>query len=110
MCGEAWRSWGEVRPLAFVLDDTIVGLLLIFSALAIRIHTTRRRAFFSCSWGISTGMLYDSFFEKLAEPETIVAGNVNPSTLTFLIGGAFLVSCIGTFASLLLPRDRYGGM
>lgn len=107
MCAEAWRSWGEMRPLAFVWDDTIVGLLMIFSALMLKKHTTRRRAFFSCAWGVNTGMLYGSFFEKLAEPEAIVAGNVNPNTLTFLIGLAFVISCFGTIASIMLSRDRY---
>lgn len=110
MCAEAWRSWGEVRPLAFVWDDTIVGLLMIFSAISLKLHTTRRRAFFSCAWGVNSGMLYSSFFEKLAEPEAMVAGNLNPDTLTLLIGVAFLVSCFGTIASIMLPRDRYDGL
>lgn len=110
MCGEAWRSWGEIRPLAAVWDDTIAGMMLIISSLLLRVHTTRRRAFFSCAWGVNTGMLYESFFDKIADPELMVAGNLNPDTLTFLIGGALLVSCIGTIASIMLPRNRYDGM
>ena len=106
MVGEGLRSWGEARPLAFVIDDTIAGTLLIVSAWLMKQDTTRRRAFFASAWGVNSGMLYGSFFEKLIEPDTSDAGNFSFEFLTLAIGGAFLVSCIGTFLAIMIPRGR----
>jgi hypothetical protein len=70
MIGELQRSWGAGRPLAFILDDQIMGAMLIASAIMVGTDTWRRRAFFSASWGVTAGMLYGSFFNKLLAPNT----------------------------------------
>lgn len=103
--GELWRSWGVGRPVAFVIDDMIMGALLIFSAIAITQDTTRRRAFFAAAWGLNAGMLYGSFFGKVFAPEAAEAGNWNLGILTALVGLAFIVACAGTVASIWLPRE-----
>ncbi|HEY8120878.1 MAG TPA: hypothetical protein VII78_06125, partial [Myxococcota bacterium] len=42
--GETLRSWRQGRPLAFVLDDFLIGGFVIGAALAFRADDLRRRA------------------------------------------------------------------
>lgn len=105
MIGELWRSWGAGRELAFILDDQIMGAMLIASAVLMRQDTFRRRAFFASAWGVNAGMLYGSFFGKVFNPEKATPGNWDLGVLTFLIGIAFAVSLIGLTLSIILPRN-----
>jgi len=105
MLGELWRSWGTSRPFVFVADDFIMGSVLIAATIVMGRDTTRRRAFFAAAWGMNAGMLYGSFFTKIFAPETTDAGNWNMGILTLLIGAAFVVSCIGTVAAIMLERE-----
>jgi len=50
MVGEAYRSWGTGRPIAFWMDDMLMGSLLIGAAIAVGRETPRRRAWFSGAW------------------------------------------------------------
>ena len=106
MLGELWRSWGTGRPIVFILDDQIMGALLIISAIAVRRETQRTRAAYSAAWGFACGMLYLSFFEKLFEPENTQAGNWSLNILTALVGVAFTVSICGLLLSIALQKSR----
>lgn len=105
MIGELWRSWGAGREFVFVIDDQIMGAMLIVSAYLLKEQTVRRRAFFSAAWAFNVGMLYGSFFNKIISPENTNAGNWDFGILTALIGVAFLSAIIGMIASILLPHQ-----
>lgn len=106
MLGEAYRSWGMGRPVAFWMDDMLVGGLLIASAILVARPTVARRAFFTGAWGIGVGMLYGSFFGKLFAPQDADPGNFDLGPLTALIGFSFAVSVAGMIASILLPANQ----
>ena len=103
MLGEAYRSWGMGRPVAFWMDDMLAGGLLIASAILVAIPTVARRAFFTGSWGIAVGMLYGSFFGKVFAPQDANPGNFDLGVLTALIGLSFVVAVCAFVASILLP-------
>ena len=105
MIGELWRSWGAGRPIMFVLDDQIMGAMLIAAALMIRTDTFNRRAFFAAAWGVNAGMLYGSFFGKVFAPETTNSGNWDLGILTILVGVAFFTAVIGMIFSITLPCE-----
>jgi len=105
MGGEAWRSWGAGRPFVFVIDDFIMGALLIAGAVAIAKDTFARRAFFASAWGYTAGQLYSSFFSKIAHPDHANAGNWSLDILTWLLGFAFVVSIVGAVASIMMPQQ-----
>jgi hypothetical protein len=106
MIGEAYRSWGAARPVAFWMDDMLAGAILIASAMAVATPTVARRAWFTGSWGIAVGMLYVSFFGKVFAPQEAQPGNFQLGLLTMLVGVAFAVSITGFIASILLPYER----
>lgn len=107
MIGEAWRSWGAGRPVAFWMDDMIMGAMLIAAAIMVRDDSFHRRAFFTAAWGVNAGMLYPSFFGKVFAPETTNAGNWDLGVLTALVGLAFASAVIGMIASIVVsPASR----
>lgn len=106
MIGEAYRSWGVGRPVAFWMDDMLAGGLLIASAIMVGMPTVARRAFFTGAWGICVGMLYGSFFGKLFVPQDADPGNFDLGLLTGLIGLAFAVAVAGMVASIVIPWQR----
>lgn len=103
MIGEAYRSWGAGRPIAFWMDDMLAGALMIAAALLLRRETPARRALFTGVWGVAMGMLYGSFFGKVFDPAHANPGNFDLGLLTALIGVAFAASICGFVASLMLP-------
>jgi hypothetical protein len=103
MIGEAYRSWGAGRPVAFWMDDMLAGVLLIGAAVALRRETMARRALFSGAWGVSVGMLYGSFFGKVFAPQDTTPGNFGIGVLTVLVGVAFAIAIIGFIWSLMAP-------
>ena len=86
MGGEAFRSWGADRPIAFVVDDFWVASLLLLGAYLVRSPSPQRRALFAAGWGANAGMLYGSFFAKLTAPEETNPGNFDIDVLTYLVG------------------------
>ncbi|NQY14226.1 MAG: hypothetical protein HRT81_10255 [Henriciella sp.] len=105
MIVEVWRSWGAGRELVFVIDDQIMGAMLIASAYLLKQQTLRRRAFFSAAWAVNVGMLYGSFFGKVVNPADAEPGNWDVNILTGLIGLAFVSAIIGMIASIILPQQ-----
>ena len=103
MAGEAYRSWGAGRPVAFWMDDMLAGALLIAAAILVGHPTRARRSFLSAAWGVSVGMLYGSFFGKVFDPANATPGNFSLGLLTALVGVAFAISIAGLIASILLP-------
>jgi hypothetical protein len=110
MLGEAYRTWGAGRPIAFWMDDMLVGAMLILSAIAVAKETPATRSFFSASWGVATGMLYVSFFGKVFDPANGNPGNFDLGLLTALIGAAFAVSILGLILSIRLPLAQAGAL
>ena len=106
MAGEAYRSWGVGRPIAFWMDDMLAGAMMISAAILVRRPTRATRSFFSASWGVAVGMLYGSFFGKLFDPASSNPGNFSLGLLTGLIGFAFVAAIAGLIASILLPDER----
>lgn len=103
--GETIRSWGQGRPLPFVLDDFLIGGGLIAGALWFRADDLRRRAAFTAAWAATAGALYGSFFGKLFEPGGDFHTNIPGGWLTALIGLAFAESIFGMIATIALkPR------
>jgi hypothetical protein len=102
MIGEAYRSWGVGRPVAFWMDDMLAGSMMIAAAVAVRNPTVRSRAFFSSSWGVAVGMLYGSFFGKVFDPANANPGNFALGPLTVLIGTAFVIAIAGLVASIAI--------
>jgi hypothetical protein len=51
MLGEIYRSWGAGRPAYAVLDDQIMGALLLVGAWLTRHPRPSRMAFFAGAWG-----------------------------------------------------------
>lgn len=105
MVGEAMRSWGVGRPIAFWMDDVILGSLLLVGAWATRRETARRRAFFSGAWGVAAGMAYLSFFQKVFDPAHQNAGNLSLGLLTALAGAGLVLTVAGLIASVVLPQS-----
>jgi hypothetical protein len=103
MIGEAYRSWGVDRPVAFWMDDMLMGALLLVAAVLVGRETWMRRALFTGAWGTNAGMLYGSFFSKIFAPGNANAGNFDLGLLTALIGVAFATAILGFIASLMLP-------
>ena len=103
MLGEFYRSIGDGRHIMFVLDDTFLGLALIFSALWFIKDTPPRRAFFAASWGAAIGGVYGSFFSKLLAEDPINSGNLNPTFLTAFLGILFVISIVGMILAIRLP-------
>jgi hypothetical protein len=101
--GEAYRSWGAGRPVAFWMDDMLMGGLLLVAAVAVAKETWARRALFTGAWGVNAGMLYASFFGKVFAPDISDSGNFELGLLTALIGLAFATAVIGFVASLMIP-------
>ena len=106
MAGEAYRSWGVGRPVAFWMDDMLVGAMLIAAAILVARPTLARRRFLSAAWGVAAGMLYGSFFGKLFDPASTNPGNFSLSLLTALVGVAFVVAIGGLTASIVLPDEN----
>jgi hypothetical protein len=105
MLGETLRSWGQGRNPVFVLDDFLIGIPLVFTALLLGRPTVARHCAFAASWAAAAGMLYGSFFGKLLGPVRSFDSNLADGLLTFLIGLAFASAVAGLVASLLLAGD-----
>lgn len=100
MIGETIRSWGQGRNLLFVLDDFLIGVPLLVTAILMANPTPVRWCAFSASFAATAGMLYGSFFGKLVDLSRSAASNIEIHLLTALIGLAFVSSLVGLFASL----------
>lgn len=100
MIGETVRSWGQGRNLLFVLDDFVIGVPLLVTAILMANPTPARWCAFSASFAATAGMLYGSFFGKLVDLSKSASSNIEIHLLTALIGLAFVSSLVGLFASL----------
>lgn len=100
--GEILRSWGVGRNWAWILDDFVVGLPLIVSAILVGHPNPRRRLAFSASWAANAAMVYSSFFQKLLEPERTEPGNATAEALLYGAGFALVQCVICTLASIVV--------
>ena len=102
MVGELIRSWGQDRNLLFVLDDFLIGVPLVASAVLMGNPSSSRSCAFSASFAATAGMLYGSFFGKLIDLSRPAQSNIEVGLLTALIGLAFASSLAGLTASIYL--------
>jgi hypothetical protein len=101
--GETLRSWGQGRPLAFVLDDFLIGGGVVVASLLFREDNLGRRAALAAAWGANAGMLYPSFFGKLlAGGNPQLQSNIPDGVLTALIGLAFGASLVWMVVTIAL--------
>lgn len=103
--GEAYRSWGVGRPVAFWMDDVLAGALLLVGAWAMRDPKPRACALFAGGWGVATGMLYGSFFGKVFDPAHANPGNFRLDVLVTLIGVAFFSALACFILSIKIAGD-----
>jgi hypothetical protein len=108
MIGEAIRSWGQGRNLLFVVDDFLIGVPLVVTAILMANPTPPRWCAFAASYAAAAGMLYPSFFGKLVEPSEPASSNIEIHWLTGLIGLAFLSSLIGLVATVRMSGALVG--
>jgi hypothetical protein len=107
VAGETLRSWGQGRPLVFVLDDYWIGLGVLVAALFFRADDLVRRAALAAAWAANAGALYGSFFGKLfAEEGAAFHSNIPDGLLTGLIGLAFATSLFGMVATIAMQPRR----
>ena len=106
MLGEAYRTWGAGRPVAFWIDDMLAGAMMLAAAIMVAHPSPVRRRFLSAAWGVAAGMLYVSFFGKVFDPANTNPGNFSLGLLTALVGAAFLISIGGLIASIVLPDEK----
>jgi hypothetical protein len=106
MLGETIRSWGQGRNLLFVLDDFLIGVPLVVTAVLMRHPTPARWCAFCGSFAATAGMLYGSFFGKLIDLASPASSNIEIRFLTGLIGLAFVSSLVGLIASVRLSSRR----
>jgi hypothetical protein len=108
MIGETIRSWGQGRPLLFVLDDFCIGIPLVLTAWLMGQPNPARRCAFAAAFAAAAGMLYGSFFGKVVElmagAEGDFSSNLDGSFLTLLIGFAFAASLAGLVAAVVSAR------
>lgn len=110
MVGELVRSWGQGRNLLFVVDDFLIGVPLVATAVLMGRPSPSRHCAFAASFAATAGMLYGSFFGKLVDPSRPVDSNIATGLLTALIGLAFVSSLAGLVASVRLAgRAASGG-
>ncbi|MUL36845.1 hypothetical protein [Gloeocapsopsis dulcis] len=76
MVGETIWIWGQGRNPLFILDDFFVGLPLVVTAILMARPSIPRLCAFSSSFAASAGMLYGSFFEKLADLSKPASSNI----------------------------------
>jgi hypothetical protein len=106
MIGEALRSWGVDRPWLAILDDYIVGaLLLVGAALA------RRRgglAMLAGAFGFAAGVFFSSFAMHVDALARRVddPGHFSQPFLTCAIGALLVGSIVGVIASSALATRR----
>jgi len=106
MIGETIRSWDQGRNLLFVLDDFMIGIPLVVTAVLMSKPTIARACAFAASFAATAGMLYGSFFGKLIDLSDPASSNIEIHLLTSLIGAAFISALAGLVASIRLA-DRY---
>ena len=110
MIGATIRSWGQGRNLLFVLDDFLIGIPLVVTALLMRRPTPARWCAFAAAFAATAGMLYGSFFGKLIDLSSPASSNIEIRLLTGLIGLAFVSSLIGLVGAIrVASRDRAAG-
>jgi hypothetical protein len=112
MLGETLRSWGAGRHWIWVVDDFVIRIPLVVTAVLVARPTIARRCAFSAAWAATAGMLYSSFFMKLLDPDATTAGNWSLGWLTIGAGFAFVQSLVCLVASIVVrtgdaePDDR----
>lgn len=102
MVGEVVRSWGQGRNLLFVVDDFLIGIPLVATAVLMGRPSVPRCCAFSAAFAATAGALYGSFFGKLVDLSRPAQSNIEIGLLTGLIGAAFVSSLVGVVGTVLL--------
>ena len=107
--GETIRRWGAWGFWAGWLDDYLLAAFLVFGVW----RTARNRKpglrILTAAWGCSAGLLYGSFFSKLAAPQQdMQSQTISNELLTLLVGVAFFTALLGMIWSLRIPLEEDG--
>lgn len=100
MIGETIRSWGQGRHPVYVLDDFIIGVPLVITAVLAGKPGSRSHAALVASFAACASMLYGSFVSKLINPTRSFDSNIPTGPLTALVGLGFAVALLGLILSL----------
>jgi uncharacterized PurR-regulated membrane protein YhhQ (DUF165 family) len=104
--GETIRRYGEWGFWARWLDDYIMGLLLIISAILVLLNKNFGKKLLIAGWSLTVGMTYYSFFSKISPNAKEFQTNIEANSLIFLVGLAFLTSIIGLIWVLMLENKK----
>lgn len=100
-----WHVWREYPPA--ILDDYLMGALLLWGAWAARGGAGHGRAVLIAAWGFTCGLGYMSFFEQVRRN---LAGELDPAfisgTWVAVIKGIGLALAISGLIAALGCRER----
>jgi len=71
-----WGSWRDYPPA--ILDDYLLGAMLLWGFLAVRRDPRGGRAVLASAWGFACGLGYYSFFEQVRRNRL---GEVDPASI-----------------------------
>lgn len=106
LIGETIRRFGEWGFWARWMDDFFMGLWLIIPGIMVLNGKEFGRKLLIGGWGINVGMLYGSYFSKIAPNASKFESNIEPNFLIFLIGLALIVSIAGLIWILILEKKK----
>jgi len=102
--GETIRRFGEWGYWARWMDDYLMGLFLIIPGVMILKKIDFGKKILIAGWGINVGMLYGSFFSKVAPNSVEFQSNIQSDFLILLIGLGLLTSITGLLWILILEK------
>ena len=107
--GETIRRWGAWGFWAGWLDDYLLAAFLVFGVWCTARNKKSGIRILIAAWGSSAGLLYGSFFSKIADPQQdMQSQTLSNEWLTLLVGTAFFTALIGMIWSLRIPLEEKG--
>jgi hypothetical protein len=97
-----WNDWRHLSKWPFILDDFVMGGLLLFAAWKAQRRPSQGRLWLAAAWAFACGMMYGSFFGQLvslAEPDP---SGMAPAAMVTL-KGLYLAVCVAGLVGALRP-------
>ncbi len=95
-----WHQWADPSQWPFILDDFLVGGLLVVAAMLVKRNAKLGRVLLVGGWGVAAGMMYESFFGQL-----LARHDADPSGLPTLpmvaVKGLLFALCIAGLVDAL---------
>jgi hypothetical protein len=101
-----WNNWHEFPPA--IIDDYLMGALLLWGAWSARQHSSNGRALLATAWGFTCGLGYYSFFEQIRRS---AAGEIDPAPIpsmwvAVIKGLGLALAVLGLIATLRSRESR----